>query len=140
MSAFPFEKFAFECERLEGLVRRPSIERVEQYSEVLLGTLTRETLSTFAYKSHKAVERRERDQRVAGSPRGGSNIVRALDVLLQDRFAINSNEVHRRFMLLCPYSSHNGIMARVVWAHINLRKETLRTFGFLQAFYEESIR
>ena len=134
--------FVRESNRIEGIMRKPSVAEVAAHMVFLDGPATVEALEKFvaAIQPDAVLRRMPGVNVVVGmhrAPEGGPHIVEELQRILDDGGRDNPYVQHQRYEHLHPFTDGNGRSGRVLWLKNVGGKAPL---GFLHSWYYLSLQ
>lgn len=144
-AAGDFEPFVRESNRIEGILRDPSTEEVQEFYRFLnLEEVTVQELERFVSVYEPSARLRRQwgmDVRVGGHvpPSGGPRVEEMITSLLEDIGAgLGPWEAHARYETIHPFSDCNGRSGRALWAWQMGPFEL--GLGFLHKFYYQTLQ
>lgn len=143
---FTRKQMVAESNRIEGIERDPTEAELEEFDRFMqLRTVRISDLERFVNvyaPGNRLRERVGQDVRVGSyhPPRGGPDIVPALDQLLTDIYDNKTTawEAHLRYESLHPFTDGNGRSGRMLWYWM-MQFNRLYPLGFLHAFYYQTL-
>lgn len=147
--AFSTIDFIKESNRIEGIVREPTVEEIAEYARFMaLSEITMEDVTNFVKVYQPGAMLRDKvglNVRVGSHVPipGGPKVKRELGYIISaanmhkgsDKYAF---EIHKNYEDLHPFSDCNGRSGRMLWAW-QMQKKSL-ALGFLHMFYYQSLQ
>lgn len=137
--------FLAESLRIEGINRAPTLpEIVATESFLKLDEITVNNLKALVSVYQPNAILRDKDHlnvRVGNhiAPRGGPDIVKELQNLLQDLHSKDPYDTHVAYETLHPFTDGNGRSGRTLWAWQMLGRQYGLPLGFLHQWYYQGL-